>query len=131
MDKIERHLKFSYSLALLLIISGVALLAVSDEQHQNGITLINIGTVIIFINFIRNRKYRSGPRKDERTVKIGSYGLAYSWFVSFIALNLLFWIDDLEIIRFTVPQVLAVMFIVMIVTAKGSQWYLFRKGDVE
>ncbi|WP_406660131.1 hypothetical protein V7O66_09770 [Methanolobus sp. ZRKC3] len=131
MEKLERYLKISYSIATALILTGVALLVLSENYHQGGISLINIGAVIIFVTFLRAKRYRSGPLKDERTVRIGSYGLSYSWFVSFLVLNILFWIDNMALIKLTVAQVLAIMFFVMIVTAKGFQWYLFRKGDVE
>lgn len=131
MEKLDKDIRLSYSLALVLILAGVALVVFSEEYLQAGISLINIGSIILFITFLRARRYRKGLVKDERTVKIGSYGLSYSWFVSFIVLNLLFWIDYLSMVKFTVPQVIGIMFIVMIVTAKGFQWYLFRKGDVE
>lgn len=131
MEKLEKYIRIGYSLALVFILAGVALAVFSEDYLQGGITLINAGSIVLFVTFLRARRYRRGAIKDERTVKIGSYGLSYSWFVSFIVLNLLFWIDNLSLVEFTVPQVIGIMFVVMIVTAKGFQWYLFRKGDVE
>ena len=131
MEKLEKYIRLSYSLALVLILAGVALVVFSEKSPQGGISLINVGSIILLVTFLRARRYRKGLVKDERTIKIGSYGLSYSWIFSFIVLNLLFWIDNMSLAKFTVPQVIGIMFIVMIVTAKGFQWYLFRKGDVE
>ncbi len=131
MEKLEKYVRAGYSLALVLILTGVFLVVFAEEYMRGAITLINIGSVLLFVTFLRARRQRKGLVKDERTVRIGSYGLSYSWFVSFIVLNLLFWIDNLSLLKFTVPQVIGIMFIVMIATAKGFQWYLFRKGDVE
>ena len=131
MDNLERYTKISYSIALLLIMSGVAIMALFENNQELSIGLINAGTVIIFVTFIRTRRSRSGPVKDERTVRIGSYGLSYSWFTTLIIVTLLFWVDYFEMMQFSVNQVLGLLLFVMVLTAKGFQWYLFRKGDVE
>ncbi|WMW23996.1 hypothetical protein RE474_07755 [Methanolobus sediminis] len=102
-----------------------------EEYEQIGISLVNIGTIAIFITFIKAKRYRNGPVKDERTIKIGAYGLSYSWLITFILISLLFWVDNFEIVMLTVKEVLAILMVTMIVTAKGIQWYLFRKGDIE
>jgi arginine exporter protein ArgO len=131
MDKMERYTKTMYSIAAVLITAGVAMVAFLENNKEMAITLINIGGVIIFVTFIRARRSGDGSMKDERTVRIGSYGLSYSWFVTLILLAVLFWIDYFELVQFTVDQVLGLLILVMAVTAKGFQWYHFRKGDVE
>ncbi|MCQ6963161.1 hypothetical protein PV02_05030 [Methanolobus chelungpuianus] len=120
-----------YSVAAVLIMAGVALMAFLENYQEMSIGLINAGSVIIFVTFIRARRYRSGPLKDERTVRIGSYGLSYSWFVTLVVVAVLFWVNYFGILQLTVDQVLGLLILVMAVTAKGFQWYLFRKGDVE
>ena len=131
MDKRERYTRTTYSLAVLLITAGVAMVAFLEDHQEMAISLINIGGVMIFVTFIRAKRSGDGPVKDERTVRIGSYGLSYSWFVTLILLAVLFWIDYFELVQFTVDQILGLLILVMAVTAKGFQWYLFRKGDVE
>lgn len=131
MDKLEKYTKMAYSLALILIMSGVAMLTLLDSDPEIAMSLINAGTVIIFVTFIRARRSRGGPVKDERTVRIGSYGLSYSWFTTLIVVTLLFWVDYLGLARFSADQILGILLFVMVLTAKGFQWYLFRKGDVE
>jgi arginine exporter protein ArgO len=131
MDKMEKYTKTMYSIAVILIMAGVAMVAFLKNNQEIAISLINIGGVIIFVTYIRAKRFRNGPMKDERTVRIGSYGLSYSWFVTIILLAVLFWVNYFELAKLTVDQVLGLLILVMAVTAKGFQWYLFRKGDVE
>ena len=131
MEKLEKYTKATYALALVLIVAGISLIAMVEEYQQIGISLVNIGTIVIFVTFVKAKRYRNGPVKDERTIKIGAYGLSYSWLITFILISLLFWVDEFGIAMLTVKQVLAILMITMLVTAKGIQWYLFRKGDIE
>ncbi|MBN2109955.1 MAG: hypothetical protein JW705_02555, partial [Methanosarcinaceae archaeon] len=130
MEKLEKHIRLSYSLAFMLIMAGVILIVMSEEYQQAGIILANIGAIILFVIFIKAKRYRSGPVKDERSIKIGAYGLSYSWFVTFVLISLLFWVEESGSVKMTVEQVLAILMFTMVLTAKGIQWYLFRKGDV-
>lgn len=131
MEKLEKYIKLSYTLAFVLIMAGIILVAIFADYQQSGISLINIGAIILFVTFIRAKRYRNGPVKDERTIKIGAYGLSYSWLITFILIALLFWVEEFGIAQMTVKQILAILMFTMIVTAKGIQWYLFRKGDIE
>jgi drug/metabolite transporter (DMT)-like permease len=131
MEKLEKYIKISYTLAFVLIMAGIVLVAIFEDYQQSGISLINIGAIILFVTFIRAKRYRNGPVKDERTIKIGAYGLSYSWLITFILIALLFWVEEFGIAQMTVKQILAVLMFTMVVTAKGIQWYLFRKGDIE
>lgn len=131
MEKLERYIKISYTLSLIFIIAGIVLVAMFADYHQIGISLINIGSIILFVTFVRAKRYRNGPVKDERTIKIGAYGLSYSWLITFILISLLFWVEEYQLTQLTVKQVLAILMFTMLITARGIQWYLFRKGDVE
>jgi drug/metabolite transporter (DMT)-like permease len=131
MDKRERYTRTMYFVAVFLITAGVAMVAFLEDHQEMAISLINIGGVMIFVTFIRAKRSGNGPVKDERTVRIGSCGLSYSWFVTLVLLAVLFWIDYFGLMQLTVDQVLGVLILVMAVTAKGFQWYLFSKGDVE
>jgi drug/metabolite transporter (DMT)-like permease len=131
MGQIEKYTKTSYTFALILILIGIFMVAFQEQYQALGTGFINAGSIIIFVTFVKARRYRNGPVKDERTIKIGAYGLSYSWLITFILISLLFWVDEFQIIQLTIRQVLAILMVTMLVTAKGIQWYLFRKGDVE
>lgn len=131
MTEIRNYTKMSYTSAVILILIGIFLVVTYNDYQTQGIGFINAGSIAILITFIKARRYRKGPIKDERTVKMGAYGLSYSWLITFILISLLFWIDLFDIVHLTVKQILAILMFTMIITAKGIQWYLFRKGDVE
>ncbi|MDY0387864.1 MAG: hypothetical protein RBT65_12220 [Methanolobus sp.] len=124
----KKYTKMSYTSAVIMILIGVFLVATNEEKQAAGTGFINAGSMIILLTFIKARTYRNGPVKDERTIKIGAYGLSYSWLITFILISLLFLVEATGIIQMTVKHVLALLMFTMIVTAKGIQWYLFRKG---
>ena len=68
---------------------------------------------------------------DERTKKIGSYGLSYSWQLTLVVLFHLFWAERLALLALTAGDALLVVILVMTISAKVFQWHLSRKGDVE
>ncbi|MBC7085407.1 MAG: hypothetical protein H5T43_03450 [Methanomethylovorans sp.] len=105
------------------------ILQIGNEELSN--ILINIGVALIAVLLIRMRRTGNLPEKDERTKKLGAYGLSYSWLITFLALNAIFWIDRLEFAQLTVSGVMFILGILMLVTAKGFQWYFLSKGDVD
>jgi peptidoglycan/LPS O-acetylase OafA/YrhL len=92
---------------------------------------ISMGFIMVLLAGARLRKGESSYLQDERTKKIGAYGLSYSWFLTFLALFGVFWLDRFGI---SLPDAgtLAVGFILLMgLSAKAFQSWLFRKGDVE
>lgn len=127
----DNRYKYSLYAAIAAVVIGIlaSILQVGDEEISN--ILINIGVAIIAVLLVRLRRTGNLPEKDERTKKLGAYGLSYSWFITFLALNLLFWIDRLHFVQLTVSSVIIILFILMLVTAKGFQWHFLSKGDVD
>ena len=127
----DNRYKYSLYAAIAAVVIGIlaSILQVGDEETSN--ILINIGVAIIAVLLVRLRRTGNLPEKDERTKKLGAYGLSYSWFITFLMLNLLFWIDRLHFAQLTVSNVIFILFILMLVTAKGFQWYFLSKGDVD
>ncbi|WP_370575939.1 hypothetical protein [Methanomethylovorans sp.] len=127
----DNRYKYSLYAAIIAVVIGVlaSILQVGNEDVSN--ILINIGVAIIVVLLVRLRRNGNLPEKDERTKKLGAYGLSYSWFTTFVALNLLFWIDRLQFIQLNVSGVIFILFVLMLVTAKGFQWYFLSKGDVD
>lgn len=127
----DNRYRYSLYAAIIAVVIGVlaSILQVGNEDISN--ILINIGVAIIAVLLVRLRRNGNLPEKDERTKKLGAYGLSYSWLITFVALNLLFWIDRLQFVQLTVSCVIFILFILMLVTAKGFQWYFLSKGDVD
>jgi hypothetical protein len=68
--------------------------------------------------------------QDERTKRIGAWGLSYSWFLTFMAMFAVFWLDYLGIASPDAGTLSVVFILLMGISAKVFQSYLFRKGDV-
>ncbi len=127
----DNRYKYSLYAAIIAVVIGVlaSILQVGNEDVSN--ILINIGVAIIAVLLVRLRRNGNLPEKDERTKKLGAYGLSYSWLITFVALNLLFWIDRLQFIQLSVSGVIFILFVLMLMTAKGFQWYFLSKDDVD
>ncbi|WP_292728819.1 hypothetical protein [Methanoculleus sp.] len=92
--------------------------------------LVTIGLVILAVAAVRHWRFRDEPERDERTQKIGAYGISYSWLLTLVFLALLFWVDYLGVLALTVETVLLATILLMGLSARIFQWYLFRQGDV-
>ncbi len=113
----------------ILVLMGILFQLISDYSTQIILTFINAGTIMIVIGAISYNK--KGVAHDERTKKIGARALAVSWFITFLALNFLFWIDELSLVQLTAKSVISILMPLMLLTGTGLQWYMRRKGDVE
>lgn len=125
----KKYLNIINSIAFLLLI-GALIALFSDYYHEDASVLFSMSGVMVFIAYIKKRSLMDGPIKDERTDRIGSYGLSYSWFFTICVLCSLYLLDNFKLIQLTTGQTLIFLLLVMLLTAKGSQWYLFKRGDV-
>ena len=112
---------------LLLISLGVFYQLTDLANEIISLIFINAGTIITFIGVIKFNRFGAGLTQDERTRKLGAIALSYSWLITFVTLNIIFWIDYLEIIRLTISQGLGIMLFVMVLSAGILQWILKRK----
>lgn len=110
--------------------TGILLPFLVDGTEAISSLLVTIGLVILAVAVVRHWRFRDEPEKDERTQKIGAYGISYSWFLTLVFLALLFWVDYLGVLALTVESVLLATILLMGLSARIFQWYLFRQGDV-
>ncbi|MDK2989381.1 MAG: hypothetical protein PWR16_910 [Methanoculleus sp.] len=110
--------------------TGILLPFLVDGTEAISSLLVTIGLVILAVAVVRHWRFRDEPEKDERTQKIGAYGISYSWFLTLVFLALLFWVDYLGVLALTVETVLLATILLMGLSARIFQWYLFRQGDV-
>jgi hypothetical protein len=123
---------FRVIVGTLFIVWGVAelLLDPSGESIVPTI-LLAAGLAFLLAGVLRWRKYGNTPEKDERTRRIGAWGLSYSWILSLFFMTALFMLDYLGMLVLTVQAALGVSIAVMALSAVGFQVYLSRAGDVE
>ena len=61
--------------------------------------LLAAGLVFLITGISRHRKYGDDPESDERSKKIGAYGLSYAWLTGLFFMFGLFWLDYLGVLR--------------------------------
>ncbi|MDD1677841.1 MAG: hypothetical protein LUO93_01485 [Methanomicrobiales archaeon] len=93
--------------------------------------LITSGIFIIIVLLGKEIREEKGPRQDERTKRIGAWGLSYSWSLTFVTLFVLFWAQYLGVLILSGQIMILLLVLEMAVSARAFQWYFFRKGDVE
>jgi hypothetical protein len=116
---------------LLLIASGIVSMLLSAGEAVFATILLAAGLAFFITGMARHRRYGDDPESDERSKKIGSYGLSYAWLAGLLFMAGLFWLDYLNILRFSTQNALAVSILVLTLSAIIFQAYLFRKGDVD
>jgi hypothetical protein len=95
------------------------------------IVLLAAGLAFLVTGVSRRRKYGEGAEQDERSRRIGAWGMSYSWLLSLTFMWALFLLDHFRVVMLTAGAALGASLIVMTLSAVAFQMYLFRKGDVE
>ncbi len=108
----------------IAIISGVLLILLGSFYYFSGMAsnligllFINLGIILVVIKTLQFNKFGAGVKQDERTRKISTRGISYSWLTTFVFLNILFWIDVFQIINLDLSQGISLIFFVMIISA--------------
>jgi hypothetical protein len=123
--------KYWWAGGIFLIIMGVIQGLVSGWQDVTASGLITSGIIVVIIMLGKEIRTEEGPPQDERTKKIGAWGLSYSWFLTFVTLFILFWVQYLGLLVLSVQIVILFLVLEMAISARFLQWYFFRRGDVE
>jgi len=92
--------------------------------------LTAMGAVFIVVG-IRMMKYGDSYRGDERTRKIWAYSAAYSWWLTYIAIAILYLVDYLKVVELNVGMVLGILLFTIAITQIIIAWILSRRGDVQ
>ncbi|HDS62763.1 MAG TPA: hypothetical protein ENN52_01255 [Methanofollis liminatans] len=122
----------------LWVIFGFLFLAIGIVQHLTGTgpdattgMFVTSGVVVLILAGARAMREDEGPEQDERTRRIGAYGITYSWFITLVYLFVLFWAENMGLLVLSAADVILSSILLMAVSAKIFQWWFFRKGDVE
>ena len=126
----KRRYAIQIAAGAVLGAAGVVLPLLVDGTEAISSLMVTIGLVILAVAVVRHWRFRDEPERDERTQKIGAYGISYSWLLTIVFLAILFWVDYLGLFALTVETVLLSAILLMGLSARLFQWYLFRQGDV-
>jgi hypothetical protein len=115
----------------LMIISGIVSIVMSAGEAIIGTILLVAGIAFLFIGIIRHRRDGEFPESDERSKRIGAYGITYAWLTGLLFMFALVWLDYCNLLRLNTQNALILSIVVLVLSARIYQIYLFRKGDVE
>lgn len=118
-------------IGVLMIISGIVSMLLTGGEAIAGTILLCAGLAFLITGFIRHRRYGDDPESDERSKKIGAYGITYAWLTGLLFMFGLFWLDYLNVLVISTQNALLVSILVLALSAMIYQTWLFRKGDVE
>ncbi len=118
-------------IGILMVTYGLAFISLNGGDAVVGTVLLTAGLVFLITGILRHRKYGDGPESDERSKKIGAYGITYAWLTGLFFMTGLFWLDYAGWLRLGTRNALAVSVVVLALSAVIYQMYLFRKGDVK
>ena len=102
-----------------------------ENLYEMGLNCFTGGLILIFIGAMRVRRSPELEIQDERTKKIGAWGIAYSWYLTF-----LFIVFALLAYAFELPipdtgSLLLMLIIIMPLSAYLFQFYFHRRGDID
>jgi hypothetical protein len=115
----------------LVLISGIIVIVMTEGEAIIGTMLLAAGFAFLITGISRHRKYGDDPESDERSKKIGAYGLSYAWLTGLLFMTGLFWLDYAGWLRLSTRNAIALSVVILALSAVIYQTYLFRKGDVE
>jgi hypothetical protein len=115
----------------LMILSGIVSVMLTAGEAISSTLFLAAGFAFLITGISRHRRYGDDPESDERSKKIGAYGLSYAWLTGLLFMFALFWLDYAGILRLSAQNALAFSIIVLALSAVVYQTYLFRKGDID
>ena len=118
-------------IGMLMTLAGGLTIVLTQGDSIAGSILLIAGIVFLITGIMRHHRYGDDPESDERSKRIGAYGLSYSWVTGLLFMTILYWLDYTGIVRLETQAALALSVIVLALSAVIYQTYLFRKGDVD
>ncbi len=115
---------------VLMLVSGLVSIAFIAGESIIGTILLVAGCAFLITGITRHRKDGDSPESDERSKKIGAYGLSYAWLTGIFFMFGLFWLDYTNILILSTQIALALSIVVLALSGRIYQMYLFRNGDV-
>lgn len=111
------------------LIIGLAFLVAGFLFNQPA--AVGLGIVATLSGIYRHTKYTDLPEHDERTKKLSGVAFGYTLLIVLFSVVVFMLIDKFKILDLTVPQVLSLIFLVLILFLNISLWYFGRRSDVE
>jgi hypothetical protein len=91
----------------LVLISGIIVIVMTEGEAIIGTMLLAAGFAFLITGISRHRKYGDDPESDERSKKIGAYGLSYAWLTGLLFMTGLLWLDYAGWLRLSTRNAIA------------------------
>ena len=99
--------------------------------YEMGVNCFTGGFILTFVSAMRLRRSSEFEIQDERTKKIGAWGITYSWYLTFLFIVFALLAYALELPIPDIGTLLWLLIIIMPLSAYLFQWYFYRRGDIE
>ena len=118
-EKMKKSTQYTISIitGLLLLAFGIIDTITNLTSKVISLIFINAGIIIIVVGLIRINQLGNGLTHDERTRKLGARAVSFSWTITFVAVNLFYWINYFKVVDLNLSQVLGLLFFIMILSA--------------
>jgi hypothetical protein len=116
-------------IGVMMVASGLISIILTTGETVIGSILLVAGLVFLIPGITRHLRDGESPESDERSKKIGTFGLSYVWLTGLFFMFGLFWLDYLNIIRLGTQVALALSIVVLALSARLYQMFLFRRGN--
>lgn len=122
---------YRITIGALMVIGGIVSIVLTTGEAGIGTILLAAGIIFLITGIVRHRRFDDEMESDERSKKIGAYGLSYAWLTGLVFMFGLFMLDYFGVLKLSVQNTLMASILVLTLSAAIYQTYLFRRGDVE
>ena len=129
MKKTKKEYMITIIAGIILVFLGIFFQVSSLAEGIIPLIFMNAGTIMIVIAVLAHNKYGAGITQDERTRAISSRALSYSWLLTFIVVNILFWINYTKVLSLSTNHTLGILLFIMTLSA-GITQSLFKKRGI-
>ena len=133
MNEVETKVNWLFKVALFALGIGIAIPLLGINLAPGiAATFYSIASAIFAVGMITYWRMKKGQKviRDERVDRVAQKASSWSWFLSYVLITILFWVQYLNLYPLTVDIVLAAMFYFMIFSYIICQWYLNRQPNV-
>ncbi len=118
------------ALAVGLIALSMALVFMGPSVSDDVKTLIAaIGFAMLAIAVVFSFRRKGEVTKDERTEKITSKSLAWSWWLTYLFITALFWLTRYGAVKINVEETMSYVFFYMVFSALFAKIFFAGRGD--
>lgn len=122
---------YRITIGALMVIGGIVSIVLTTGEAGIGTILLAAGIIFLITGIVRHRRFDDEMKSDERSEKIGAYGLSYAWLTGLVFMFGLFMLDYFGVLKLSVQNTLMASILVLTLSAAIYQTYLFRRGDIE